>query len=119
MLRIKSELLQKGMVVANDVKNIDGMLLIPAGCTLTERQINILQAWGVAEIEIQNSDAIGDTDPLTRLTAEQLEKLTAEVRGRFWCPDETNPVHEEIFKLILRRRAGKITNGQMHDSANH
>jgi hypothetical protein len=111
MPRVKTELLQEGMVVANDVKNIDDMLLIPAGCSLTERQINILQAWGVTEIEIQNSDALGDTDPLTKLTPEQFAKATAEVKSLFWKPDESNPVYEEIFKLILSRRARKIAGG--------
>lgn len=99
------------MVVANDVKNIDDMLLIPAGCVLSERQINILQAWGVAEIEVKNSDAVGDTDPLKRLTPEQAAKATAEIKSRFWCVDESNPVYAEIFNLILRRRAVKILAG--------
>ncbi len=99
------------MIVANDVKNIDDMLLIPAGCALTERQISILQAWGVAEIEVQNSDAVGDTDPLKRLSPEQAAKETAEIKSRFWCADESNPVHMEIFNLILRRRAVKISGG--------
>jgi hypothetical protein len=31
VIRIKSEALQPGMVVARDVKNIDGMLLAPSG----------------------------------------------------------------------------------------
>lgn len=99
------------MVVANDVKNIDDMLLIPAGCVLSERQINILQAWGVAEIEVQNSDAIADTDPLKRLTPERLAKETAELKSRFWRADASNAVHVEIFNLILRRRAVKILGG--------
>jgi hypothetical protein len=67
MPRIKTESLQEGMVVSCDVKNIDNMLLIPAGCNLTERQINILQAWGVAEIDIQDSKALEDADPLAKL----------------------------------------------------
>lgn len=99
------------MVVANDVKNIDDMLLIPVGCVLSERQINILQAWGVAEIEVQNSDAIADTTPLKSLSPERAEKVAAEIKGRFWSADELNPVHREIFNLILNRRAAKILGG--------
>jgi hypothetical protein len=111
MPRIKTELLKAGMVVANDVKNIDDMLLIPIGCVLSERQINILQAWGVAEIEVQNSDAIADTTPLKRLSPERAEKVAAEIKARFWSADESNPVHREIFNLILNRRAAKILGG--------
>jgi hypothetical protein len=108
MPRIKTESVQEGMVVAGDVKNIDGTLLIPAGCTLTERQINILQAWGVGEIEVQNSAMIEDADPLSKLPPEVVARLTAEIRGRFFQPDDANPVFAEIVKLMLQRRARKL-----------
>jgi len=90
-----------------DVKNMDDMLLIPAGCTLTERQIGILQAWGVEEIEVQHSQSIEDADPLTRLSPEAIARLTEEVKSRFWQPDESNPVFIEICRLMVQRRARK------------
>ena len=107
MSRIKTDLLAEGMVVANDVKNIDNMLLIPAGCSLTARQIDILQAWGVAEIDVQSSPAIEDADPLTKLPPELVDRMAAEIKSLFWRPDEANPVFVEIFKVMLRRQARK------------
>jgi len=108
MPRVKTESLREGMVVANDVKNIDHMLLIPAGCTLTQRQISILQAWGVSEIEVQHSAAAEDMDPVAKLPPEVVARLSAELRGRFFKPDDANPVFAEIFKLMLQRRARKF-----------
>ena len=96
------------MVVATDVKNIDHMLLIPAGATLTGRQINILQAWGVIEIEVQSSGPAGQTDVVAKLPPETVARLTAEIRGRFFRPDDANPVFVEIFKLMVQRRARKM-----------
>jgi hypothetical protein len=96
------------MVVASDVKNIDHMLLIPAGSTLTERQINILQAWGVSEIEVQSSTTAEDADPVAKLPPEVVTRLSAEIRSRFFKPDDANPVYAEIFKLMLQRRARKF-----------
>ena len=46
-----------------DVKNIDDMLLIPAKTLLSGRQINILKAWGVGEIDVEASDLIENQDP--------------------------------------------------------
>ena len=107
MPRIKTELLQEGMVVNADVKNLDNMLLIPSGCTLTARQIGILQAWGVSDIEVKSSGDVADTDMLAKLPADALERLTAEVRASFWKTDDSDPVFTELFKIILRRRANR------------
>jgi len=94
------------MVVARDIKNIDGMLLAPSGCELTERQINILQAWGVTEVEVEADAKLAQAhDPLAQLPPEVLARLTADLRARFWKPDEFGPVPAEIFKLMLLRQA--------------
>jgi hypothetical protein len=105
MPRIKTDLLQEGMRVATDVTNIDTMLLIPAGCTLTERKIRILQAWGVIEIEVQDCKVTEAADPLANLTPEEAARMAAEVKSLFWQPDDSNPVFVQIFKLMLHRRA--------------
>jgi hypothetical protein len=107
MPRIKTELLQEGMVVSSDVRNIDNMLLIPSGCTLTARQINILQAWGVTELDVQTAAATQDTDLLAKLPPEVLTRWKDELKATFWKADEADPVFAEIFKLMLRRRASR------------
>ena len=112
MPKIKIESIQEGMVVVSDVKNIDNMLLIPAGCTLSGRQINILKAWGVGEVEVVASEAHEETDILTKLSAEEVERLSAEVKKRFWRVDESNPVFMEIFILILQRQV-RATRSQL------
>jgi hypothetical protein len=109
VIRVKSEALQPGMVVARDVKNIDGMLLAPSGCQLSERQITILQAWGVAELEVEAGEDLAKAhDPLAQLPPETLARLTAELRARYWEPDGFGPLPAEIFKLMLLRQALRI-----------
>jgi len=99
------------MVVAREVKNIDGMLLAPAGCELSERQIGILQAWGIAEVEVEAGEEQARAhDPLAQLPAETLVKITADLRARFWKPDDFGPVPAEIFRLMLLRQAKQILN---------
>lgn len=107
MPRIKTELLQEGMVVSRDVTNIDNMLLIPNGCKLTARQIGILQAWGVTEIDVAASASGEDTDRLAKMSPEAVAKLTEELRATFWKPDDADPVFTEIFKLMLHRIAAR------------
>jgi hypothetical protein len=107
MPRIKTESLEEGMVVSRDVKNIDNMLLIPSGCVLTARQISILQAWGVNEIDVETSGAgdPGNTDVLAKLSPEALATLTGELKASYWKLEENDPVFMEIFNVLLRRNA--------------
>lgn len=95
------------MVVSSDVKNIDNMLLIPNGCKLTARQIGILQAWGVTQIDVAAGGEAGDTDQLTKMAPELIEKMSQELRATFWKPDDADPVFTELFKMMLRRRANR------------
>ena len=113
MAKVKIEQLNKGMVVAEDVKNLDNMLLIPTGTKLTERHINILQAWGVFEVEVEVADgAAPASDPFEGLPAELLAQATADVRSRFHRLDEHEPAANEVFQVMLRRRVRRHTNSK-------
>jgi len=109
MPKVKLEFLQAGMVVTADVKNMDDMLLIPAGCTLTEKHINILQAWGVTDAQVETAGAAEDnSDPLQRLDPGVLAEITAELKEKYWHFDETNEVEVAVFNLVLRRKARQL-----------
>jgi hypothetical protein len=103
------------MVVAADVKNMDNMLLIPAGCAVTEKHINILNAWGVTEVQMESGGAAEVSgDILEQLPAETLEQTRRQLSGIFWEPIDKNPVQTETFDLVLRRKARQIVGQQAH-----
>ena len=109
MPKLKVERLQEGMVVALDVRNMDQMLLLPAGCTLAQKHIGILQAWGITDVEVASTDGFDDSgDPMTQLSSEESTQLTADTKAIFWHLDETSPVELEIFQLVLRRAARRL-----------
>ena len=84
--------------------NMDGMLLLPKGCTLTDRHIGILEAWGVLDIEVEVSENETDPDPVTQLPPEVLAALHSELEGLFFQPDKSDPGFKTVFQAILRRR---------------
>jgi hypothetical protein len=106
MPKVKIDQLKEGMTVKADVKNLDDMLLIPAGCELTPKHIKILNAWGVVEVNVESSDAIEEApNPVAKLPPEVVAKLEAEIRSRFWKFNENDPLQKETFRLALYRRA--------------
>lgn len=108
MPKIKIESLREGMVVAADVKNMDSMLLLPAGCEISAKHVDILGAWGIAEIEVEASEDVEEPqDILQTLAPEVVEQLTKELQVIFWEPADANPVQAETFKLALRRKASQ------------
>jgi len=118
MPKVKTEALRDGMVVATEVKNMDNMLLVAAGCVITEKHINIFSAWGISEVDVQACDGAEDAgDILQQLPPEMLKELTAELGTIFWEAIDISPVQEEAFKLALRRKAKQVCAGtdRSHD----
>lgn len=106
MPKIKTEALLEGLVAAEDVRNMDDMLLFPAGTALTARHIHILQTWGVTEIAVESAgDTQEEPDPLAKLPPDVAARLTTELKGRFWEYDEGQAPQKEIFRVALRRAA--------------
>jgi hypothetical protein len=87
MTKLKIDLVEAGMIVARDVKNMDNMLLIPAGCALTSRQITILRAWGVEEIDVAAAQARENFK--WKLAPD--ESIGAAFRNRFCPAEDANP----------------------------
>jgi hypothetical protein len=112
MLTIKLESLEEGMVVATDVKNMDNMLLIPAGCSLTSKHIEVLSAWGISEILVEARDGTEHPgDVLDQIPEEEMERMRSELALRFWESPDSSTVQQEVFRLILRRKALEFVKG--------
>ncbi len=109
MPKIKLDALREGMLVTADVKNLDDMLLIPAGCTLSQKHIEILHSWGVADVEVDTAGQ-GDesSDPLLRLPPETADKLAKDLKALFWRFDADDPVQQEVYSIVLRRKARQM-----------
>jgi len=107
------------MVVAADIKNLDDMLLIPAGAELSPRHIKVLMTWGISEVQIEASDTgIESSDPLASIPPEVTEKVTAEIRGCFRTLDDASKVQQEILRLTIRRRLRQMLTSSNHVATN-
>lgn len=91
------------MVLASDVLDRRGRLLIPAGKALSERHVSALRMWGVERLEIRGEhDSPEDTLPLD---PQLLSQARAEVADLFRNAGDEHPFLEKLTALAVQRRA--------------
>jgi hypothetical protein len=106
MPKVKIDDLQEGMIVAADVRNIDDMLLLPAGAELTARHLKVLRSWGITEVTVQATHEAEDaSDPLRRIPPEALARIEAALREIFYKFEPAQALPQTVFRLMLLRQA--------------
>lgn len=91
--------LQPGMVVAADIQDPNGRLIVPAGTTLTDRHIKALKMWGIGQVNIageakeSGSEQAVTIDPAIAEAAKNYVKALYRLHG-----DEVN--HPLLNKLV-------------------
>lgn len=93
-----------GMVLAADVKDRRGRLLLTAGREVTVHALRIFKIWGVTEVEVVGCEppAAADDGPADLV---RLEAARAHLAECFRYADRAHPAIVELFDLAARRLA--------------
>lgn len=106
---IRTENLEPGMVLAEDVLDSNGWLLLTAGTKLTSSHIRNFVTREVVLVGIEGvSQESVDQQKLASLDPQELQKLQDENEARFRHNDLTDPFIEEVARLALIRRVAKL-----------
>ncbi len=101
---ISVDALEKGMVLSEDVFDINARLLLSKGQQITPKHIRILKVWGIIDVNV-----VGDKDQKDHeeapLDPEIIEAVKASTREVFKNIDLKHPAIEEIFKLSVSHRS--------------
>ncbi|MCP4675035.1 MAG: hypothetical protein GY854_05920 [Deltaproteobacteria bacterium] len=97
MALIQTDNMEPGMVLAADVHNRLGRLMLQAGTHIEIKHIRVLKAWGVTEVKIEGSDQGEGED----LDSEELERVTEKARDLFFHTDLEHPAVAELFRLKI------------------
>ena len=103
-----------GMVLASEVKDQKGRLLIPAGRELQERYLNALPMWGITQIEVEGEESDPEGDSLDTLEPWAVDRARGEVDRLFLRADVTHPVVARLHEIRLEGRARQIQKGGEH-----
>ena len=106
---IRTENLEPGMVLADDVLDGNGWLLLTAGTKLTSGHIRNFVTREVALVGIEGvSQESVDQKKLASLDPQELQKLQDENEAMFRHNDLTDPFIEEVARLSLIRRVAQL-----------
>lgn len=105
MGKVAIDTIETGMVLAADVHDRSGRMLLGAGAELTQKHLVIFRTWGVLEADIvglgtdEESDQIpDDVDPLELAAAEQA------LVPLFRHANRSHPAIAELMRLAALRK---------------
>lgn len=101
---INLEDIQVDMVLASDIKDRTGRVLLAGGSKISEKHLRVFRMWGITEADIQGiekdeiaANIVAQLDPLL---VQEAEDKTQE---RFLHADMENPFSKELFRLMIIR----------------
>ena len=94
--------IKEGMVLAGDITNRHGNVLLKQGETLSAKDILILKTWGITEIDVAGVDRDKvDQREMESLSPEVLEKIEGELAGLF--PEVAdNLIMQELYRVARK-----------------
>jgi HD-like signal output (HDOD) protein len=98
--------LNLGMTLSEEVKDMNGRLLIAKGVTVESRHIRVLKMWGVAEVNVNEADTEPE-EAQSGVNTEQMDRAAREIIRVFADLDLKHPAIKEIVKLSIPCRAAR------------
>jgi hypothetical protein len=95
---------QAGMVLAADILDKRGRVLIPTGAELKEKHLGALPAWGVTRIEVEGDDVEGSAE----VEPWALEEADKELGGLFSATNRGHPAIDALYDVCKHRVAARI-----------
>ena len=95
------------MILAQDVRDRSGRILLSAGAEIAEKHIRIFQSWGVTELGVRDA---ADLTPVSwpsvdEIDPRRLENAKEEAQRLFCNTDLRVPFMQELFNLVVNRLA--------------
>lgn len=112
MAQIAVDQVQAGMVLAAEVQDRRGRLLIPSGRELDSKHVQALKMWGITRVEIQGDDPAAEGAQL--VSPEMLEAARAILDDRLRNLDPKGSFRGILTEAILPRVASELAGRQAH-----
>ena len=113
---INLEDIQVGMVLAGDVRERSGRILLACGSEIKEQHLRVFKMWGITEADIR---AVEKEEIAANIIAQLDPFMFQEVEGRlresFRLVDMEQPFMKEVFRLVTLREVRRRSKGRTND----
>jgi HD-like signal output (HDOD) protein len=103
MVAVQTDKLIPGKILAEEVRDINGRLLLARGSEIGENHIRIFKIWGVSEVNIEGPAQSGDKI-VPEFNPEIYEQVTKAAQHVFRHTDLEHPFVKKIFDLAVQFR---------------
>ena len=86
--------LKPGMVLAVDVMDTNGRLLLSKGQSIAAKHMNIFKMWGVPEVQVQHTE---ESEPVNKpaLDPEAMRRVAEALKPAFSSNDLAHPAGDQ------------------------
>ena len=103
MMVVATDKIKSGQILAEEVRDINGRLLLAKGHAIEERHVRIFKIWGIPEVNLVGADHHEATsDP--SMDAAMLEQTKKSVKTLLCHVDPAHPAIKEIYRLAVNFR---------------
>jgi len=96
--------IKPGMVLAEEVRDVNGRLLLGKGGGIQPSHLRIFKIWGITEVNIVGEVGLNDR-PEAHIHPELIENIRNKTMKKFSRVDLDHPALKEIFRLSVDYRS--------------
>ena len=117
MALIPVDNLKAGMVLEKDLIAFNGRFLLPSGSTLTEKHIQTMKIWGVAEVTVtEDHDEDLPLEAPAEISQEIMARAEVLLARLFVTKPEESPM-KEMYEVALHRTASALLRKELPEFA--
>ncbi|BBO90907.1 HDOD domain-containing protein [Desulfosarcina ovata] len=108
MAYIPTRQLKPGMILSEDVADVNGRLLLAKGQAIGANHLTVFKMWGVPEVAVDQDENV-PADPAPALDPAVMRRVAEGLQPAFADNDLTHPAVAEIFRQAILHRCRKGT----------
>jgi HD-like signal output (HDOD) protein len=104
---IRLKKVKPGMVLADDVRDVKGRLLLARGKPIGPEHIRIFKIWGIPQLEVVGAQDSAEPTTAPPVDPARLELVRTQTEALFRHTDREHPAVQEIFSQAVAYRAAR------------